>query len=77
MELFKPYDVVVLTTNLPEHGLTEGMIGTVLECFVNSSRAYEVEFAGDDGRTVAQLALRPDQLTAYEPVQASKLSGKG
>ncbi|WP_290648998.1 DUF4926 domain-containing protein [Aquisalimonas sp.] len=52
-------DVVALLSDIPEHGLVRGQVGTVVEIL---SGAYEVEFSDDEGRTYAELALKPDQL---------------
>jgi hypothetical protein len=52
-------DVVALLSDLPEHGLVRGQVGTVVEIF---DGAYEVEFSDDSGKTYAELALEPDQL---------------
>jgi hypothetical protein len=52
-------DVVALLTDIPEHGLVRGQVGTVVELL---SGAYEVEFSDDEGRTYAELALEPHQL---------------
>ena len=49
----------VQLTDIPEHGLVRGQVGTVVELL---SGAYEVEFSDDEGRTYAQLALEPQQL---------------
>jgi hypothetical protein len=60
-------DVVALTTNLPDKRLLRGQVGTVVENL--SPGVFEVEFADDQGRTYAQLALKEDQLLVlhYEP----------
>lgn len=55
-------DVVVLQQDLPEEGLHHGMTGTVVMRFDTPSVAYETEFCDEDGRTVAQLALLPEQI---------------
>jgi hypothetical protein len=55
-------DVVRLVADLPEEGLRAGIAGTVVEIFEQPTVAYEVEFTDDDGRTVAQVALRPEQI---------------
>lgn len=52
-------DVVALLTDIPEHGLVRGQVGTVVELL---SGAYQVEFSDDEGRTYAELALEPHQL---------------
>lgn len=63
-------DVVALTEDLPERGLTRGQVGTVVEELAPD--VFEVEFSDDEGHTYATLALRSDQLMIlhYEPVLA-------
>jgi len=63
-------DVVALTDELPERGLSRGQVGTVVETLAPG--VYEVEFSDDEGRTFATLALRADQLLVlhYDPVTA-------
>ena len=52
----KELDSVVLTRDLPKHGLKEGDIGTIV--LVHSSGAgYEVEFIALDGETMAVISL--------------------
>jgi len=53
-------DVVVLTTDLPQHNLRRGEIGAVVECYPDN--AFEVEFVAQDGYTYALVTLRGDQL---------------
>jgi len=64
-------DVVALTDELPERGLSRGQVGTVVETLAPG--VYEVEFSDDEGRTFATLALRADQLLVlhYDPVTAA------
>jgi len=57
----KLYDVVELVVDLPGDGLRAGAIGTIVDEYTDP-RAYEVEFADDDGATIALTALRPEQL---------------
>jgi hypothetical protein len=52
-------DVVALLSDIPEHGLVRGQVGTVVELL---DSAYEVEFSDDEGRTYAELAVRREQL---------------
>ncbi|MDX6527975.1 MAG: hypothetical protein QOH41_265 [Blastocatellia bacterium] len=61
-------DVVALTIDVPEHNLSRGQVGTVVEVLKNGT-AYEVEFSDRNGRTYQSLGLRPDQLMVlhYEP----------
>ncbi len=64
-------DVVALTADLPEHGLLRGQVGAVVETLAPG--VFEVEFADDQGRSYAQLALRDTQLMVlhYQPQQAA------
>ena len=64
-------DVVALTEDLPERGLTRGQVGTVVESL--APNVYEVEFCDNDGRTYAMLPLRADQLMVlhYRPLQVA------
>jgi hypothetical protein len=67
----KLLNVVALTQDLPEHGLRRGQVGTVVEALARD--VYEVEFANDQGRAYAQLALRAEQLLVlhYEPARSA------
>lgn len=57
-------DVVVLTEAVPQFGLKEGDVGTVVETF-RLGEAFEVEFITLKGETVALVTLKPDQ---FRPV---------
>jgi len=63
-------DVVALTEDLKERGLSRGQVGTVVEALAPG--VYEVEFSDDDGRTYAS-ALRAEQLMVlhYRPLQVA------
>ncbi len=63
----KLLDVVALAADLPEHNLSRGQVGTVVE--VLAPDVFEVEFSDNQGRTYASFALRASQLIAlhYEP----------
>ncbi|SNY34508.1 DUF4926 domain-containing protein [Paractinoplanes atraurantiacus] len=56
------YDTVRLLVDLPEEQLKAGAVGAVVHVFDRPRLAYEVEFTDGDGRTVAQVALTPDQV---------------
>jgi hypothetical protein len=64
-------DVVALTVDLPERGLSRGQVGTTVE--VLAPDVYEVEFCDNDGRAYASLAVRADQLMVlrYRPLQVA------
>lgn len=59
---FSLFDVVVLAEDLPDEGLRAGMNGAVVDIYTQPREAYEVEFCDPAGRTLALLALLPDQL---------------
>lgn len=54
-------DNVVLKTELPEHGLRQGDIGTVVLVHDNGA-GYEVEFMTLEGETVAVVTLFANQV---------------
>jgi hypothetical protein len=54
-------DTVQLVVNLPNDGLYAGAIGVVVDQYTTPNVAYEIEFCGEDGETIAQVALKPDQ----------------
>ena len=53
--------VVALLVDVPEHGLTRGEMGTVVE-YLGSGKAVLVEFSDDEGETYAAVDLLPDQM---------------
>ena len=55
-----PLDVVVLTRDLPTHGLRRGDLGAVVEIYAPDS--IGVEFVAASGRTQALVTLRPDDV---------------
>ncbi|MEW9898393.1 DUF4926 domain-containing protein [Chitinivorax sp. PXF-14] len=48
---------------IPSESLAKGAIGVIVEEFSEPEEAYEVEFCDEDGVTIAQIALRPNQFT--------------
>lgn len=50
-------DVVILAEDLPDEGLTKGMIGTIVMVFETPTLAYLVEFCDEEGRTIALPTL--------------------
>lgn len=59
--MIQELDRVVLTTNIPEHSLEQGDIGTVVLVHQNH-QGYEVEFITLDGETVAVVSLSSEQI---------------
>lgn len=55
-------EMVELTIDLPDLGMTAGTIGTIVHVFKAPEQAYEVEFADSEGRTLATVALKPDDV---------------
>jgi hypothetical protein len=41
-------DLVVLTHDIPEHGLQQGDLGTIVHCYTDG-QAWEVEFVTAEG----------------------------
>jgi hypothetical protein len=58
--MIRELDTVVLTEDLPEHGLKRGDLGTVV--LVHAAGGYEVEFVTLDGETLAVISLYPHQV---------------
>ncbi|MCB0079889.1 MAG: DUF4926 domain-containing protein [Caldilineaceae bacterium] len=59
--MIKELDRVVLASELPEHGLKVGDIGTVV-LIHDKGNGYEVEFVSLDGEPVVVVSLLADQV---------------
>ncbi len=57
---FKTLDTVVVTADLPSHGLKRGDVGAVVQVY--SAEAVEVEFVTASGHRQAVVTLGADQL---------------
>jgi len=57
---FKTLDTVVVTTDLPSHGLKRGDVGAIVQVY--SPEAVEVEFVTASGHTQAVVTLRTHQI---------------
>ena len=70
-DAIKLLDVVALAMDLPQHKLSRGQVGTVIE--VLAPGVLEVEFSGDDGRIYASAALNTEQLILlrYHPAHTA------
>lgn len=55
-------DVVVLTRDIPAHGLRRGDLGAVVDVY--GPESIGVEFVAASGRTQALVILRPDDVRA-------------
>jgi hypothetical protein len=58
---FKALDTVVLTHDVPEHSLKDGDIGAIVHVHADRE-TLEVEFVTAEGKTVAVLTLRYDDI---------------
>lgn len=58
--MIKELETVVLTKDLPRHGLKEGDIGTVVH--LHPSGGCEVEFVTLGGDTVAVVSLKDSEI---------------
>jgi Domain of unknown function (DUF4926) len=61
MKPIQELDPVALTGDLPAHGLKRGDVGTAVLVHGNG-QAFEVEFVGYDGHTVALMTLESAQV---------------
>jgi hypothetical protein len=68
-QAIKEHDVVALTTNLSDHGLVRGQVGTIVD--VLAPGVFEVEFSDTQGRAYAQVPVREEHLMVlhYAPCQ--------
>ena len=57
----KELDMVVLEHDIKKHGLQRGDIGAIVHRYKNGL-AFEVEFVTGEGKTVAVLTLKPEDI---------------
>ena len=62
---FKALDTIVLTRDIPEHGLCAGDLGAIVEVY--SESGVEVEFVRGSGHTAALLTLSASDVRAVAP----------
>ena len=65
-------DQIVLTVDLPEHGLQAGDIGTVVLVH-REGAGYEVEFVALDGETLAVATLFASQVRPIAPREIARV----
>ena len=58
--MIQELDRIVLTRDLPAHGLEAGDVGTVV--LVHAGGGYEVEFVALDGETLAVASVRAEEV---------------
>ncbi len=59
--MIRELDTVVLTHDIPEHGLKKGDVGAVVHCYEDGA-AWEVEFVAAEGTTLAVLTLSASEI---------------
>ena len=57
---------IVITRNIPEHGLRRGDIGAVVHCYKDGA-AFEVEFVTGKGDTVVVITLESKDVRPMYP----------
>ncbi len=62
-------DVVALLEDVPEHNLRQGQMGTAVDELAPG--VFDVEFSDTQGRTVALVSLRAEQLIPLHKAVAS------
>lgn len=65
MKMIQELDRIVLTTDILEHNLKAGDIGTVVLVH-NGGAGYEVEFVTLSGETVAVITVFADQVRSVD-----------
>ena len=66
----KEHEFVVLTRDLPDHGLEKGDIGTVVMAH-EGGVGYEVEFVTLDGETISVVTLSASHV---RPIAAGEIA---
>lgn len=61
----KELSLVVLTPDIPEYGLQQGDLGTIVHCYADG-QAWEVEFLTAEGQTVAVLTLHQTDIRSMD-----------
>jgi hypothetical protein len=64
--MIQELESVILTTDLPAHGLKAGDIGAVVTVYPQQN-AYEVEFVALNGETLALVTLLAEQVRQIKP----------
>ncbi|NJN66585.1 MAG: DUF4926 domain-containing protein [Chloroflexaceae bacterium] len=63
--MIEEHDSVILMTDVPEHGLQAGDLGTVV-MVAQQGKGYIVEFMTLDGETIAVVSLFAEQVRPIE-----------
>jgi hypothetical protein len=60
--MIKELDLVTLAKDMEAHHLQRGDVGTVMHCYADGS-AFEVEFVTAQGKTLAVLTLKAEEIS--------------
>lgn len=71
--MFEELDRVILTEDLPDHGLKAGDVGTVVLVH-RGGAGYEVEFVALDGETFAVVSVHPTRFGRPLPARSRTLA---
>ena len=63
--MIEDLDTVVLSRDLPDHGLKQGDIGAVVHAY-KEGKAFEVEFITGQGQTLAVVTLDSQDVRLME-----------
>jgi len=66
----KLHDVVKVKEDIPEENLKKGMTGVIVAVLRDPCLAYEAEFCDENGRTVTETALLPEQIGSERQIPA-------
>jgi|WetSurMetagenome_2_1015567.scaffolds.fasta_scaffold853540_2 hypothetical protein len=59
--MFREHDVVTVTVDLDEQGLSAGDVGAIVHCYAGQD-AYEVDFVDEQGRPKGTVTLAGEHL---------------
>ncbi|MCP4346919.1 MAG: DUF4926 domain-containing protein [Desulfobacterales bacterium] len=65
----KLHDVIKVKNDIPEENLKKGMTGVIVTVFHEPCLAYEVEFCDENGETLIETALLPEQIESVSRME--------
>ena len=67
MDDFQLLETVVATVDIPEEGIRAGDLGTIIDIYLELSKAYGVEFLTASGSERALITMAPQQFRRLTP----------
>ncbi len=67
MDEFQLLETVVATVDIPDENVLAGDLGTIIDIYVEISKAYEVEFLTANGSERALVTMAPNQFRRLTP----------